>query len=148
MNTLKIEATLANKYWYQPLPLELSKKYRKFFSENIPEYLNCNGEYRTLYTTKGTVICNSYDRIVVGDYGAFVEFKEDEANKQAFQIQLGQEYRLYDKCYNVKYIWYTIFDDSEVKIYYQKRKVPYADYKRKMFYVSVHEVLAEKMGTP
>lgn len=35
MNTLKIEATLAKKYSYSPLPPALSEKYRDFFTKNI-----------------------------------------------------------------------------------------------------------------
>jgi len=35
----------------------------------------------------------------------------------------------------------VIDDNSQVKIYKQKRKVRYADYLPKKYYVSVHEVL-------
>ena len=74
MNTLKIEALLAKKYGYKPLSSELSEKYRQFYLENIPKGLNVDGGIETLYTTNGTPICNGYDRIVIGDYGAFIEF--------------------------------------------------------------------------
>ena len=39
MNTLIIEAKLAEKYMYKPLPDDLSQKYREFFRENIPDWL-------------------------------------------------------------------------------------------------------------
>lgn len=140
MNTQKIEKLLAEKYYYTPLPRELSEKYRGFFKENIPEYLNINGDDSPLYTSSGTVICNSYDRIVVGDYGAFVEFS-CEPDGVEFIIQPGQEYRVNDKKYskNVKYIWMTINDMSGIKIYKQKKTVKYADYRPNKYYVSVHE---------
>lgn len=141
MNTLKIEATLANKYGYRPLTKDLSEKYRNFFCENIPEFLSISGATKPLYTLKGTQICNGYDRIVVGDYGAFIEFSEYQISS-SFVIQKGQEYRVNDEKYkkNVKYIWLTIDDGSNIKIYFQKRKVTYADYKPKKYYVSVHEI--------
>lgn len=41
---------------------------------------------------------------------------------------------------NVKYIRLTVCDGSGIKIYQQKRKVKYADYKTRKCYVSVHEV--------
>ena len=139
MNTLKIERLLSEKYKYKPLPIELSEKYRQFFFENIPSGLHVNGGDETLYTLNGSPICDGYDRIVIGDYGAFVEFT---SSTYEFCIKAGQEYRLNDKKYsnNVKYIWLTIDDGSNVKIYYQKKPVLYADYRPKKFYVSVHEV--------
>lgn len=146
MNTLKIEATLAKKYGYAKLAPDLSRKYRDFFTENIPDFLDINGSNKQLTTINGTPICNGYDRIVVGDYGAFVEFSK-KAIASDFVIQPGQEYRVNDEKYkrNVKYIWLTIRDGSGVKIYQQKRKVTYADYKARKYYVSVHEVLERNL---
>ncbi len=138
MNTLRIEAKLASKYKYKPLPGDLSNKYRGFYIQNIPMFLDINGGDR-LINVDGTPICEKYDRIVVGDYGAFVEF---ETPASEFIIAPGQEYRVNDERYskNVKYIWLTTPDESGVKIYLQKRPVTYADYKPGKYYVSVHEV--------
>lgn len=148
MNTLKIEATLAKKYGYLPLSPDLSEKYRSFFTENIPSFLNINGSQQQLTTLNGTIICNGYDRIVVGDYGAFIEFSK-EAIATDFVIQPGQEYRVNDDKYKnrVKYIWLTVCDGSGVKIYQQKRKVAYADYKARKYYVIVHEVLERNVDS-
>lgn len=141
MNTLRIEALLAKKYGYQPLASDLSAKYRNFFLENIPNGLNVNGGTETLYTLNGSPICDGYDRIVIGDYGAFIEFSASPYTN-TFIIAPGQEFRIYDKQFanRVKYIWLTIDDGSNIKIYDQKRTVLYADYQPKKFYVSVHEV--------
>ena len=140
MNTLRIEAKLAEKYKYKKLPADLSEKYRRFFAENIPLGLNINGG-GALKTFKETLICDKYRRIVVGDYGAFVEF-EREPDGVEFIIAPGQEYRVNDERYskNVKYIWLTIPDNNNIKIYHQKKPVNYADYLPGMYYVSVHEV--------
>ena len=148
MNTLKTEAALAKKYGYRPLPQDLSVKYRNYFTENIPKFLNINGSQSQLTTLNGTPICNGYDRIVVGDYGAFIEFSKESISSN-FIIQPGQEYRVYDEKYknNVKYIWLTVNDGSGIKIYQQKRKVSYADYKARKYYVSVHEVLSHQNTT-
>lgn len=144
MNTLKIEAKLADKYKYKALPEELSQKYREFFTENIPNWLPMEGDTLPLYTCNGSIITCHYDRIVVGDYGAFIEFKEPIYDGQ-FVIAPGQEYRVNDDRYSsrVKYEWLTINDGSRVKIYRQKRTVSYADYKPDRYYVSVHEVFPE-----
>lgn len=142
MNTLKIEAKLAEKYKYKPLPGDLSEKYRDYFTANVPSFLRLDGG-GPLYTRSGSLICNAYLRIVVGDYGAFVEFEEPANN---FVIAPGQEYRVNDERYskNVKYVWLTINDGSEIKIYHQKKGVTYADYKPGMYYVSVHEIFHNK----
>lgn len=144
MNTLNIEAQLAKTFGYRPLPSDLSDKYRKFFEENIPENLKLGGDNKRLYTKTGSLICNQYDRIVIGDYGAFIEFSEESIANE-FVIQSGQEYRVNDIKYakNVKYIWMTIDDGSNIKIYKQKRKVAYADYVPRKYYISVHEVQCE-----
>lgn len=142
MNTLKIEAALAKKYKYKPLPQDLSEKYRNYFCENIPAFLDISGSQDTLLTQNGSPVCNGYDRIVVGDYGAFIEFSEAHAASE-FVIQKGQEYRVNDDKYknNVKYIWLTVDDGSNTKIYFQKKEVSYADYRAGKYYVSVHEIL-------
>jgi len=140
VDTLKIEEKLAEKYKYKKLPAPLSKKYRDFFVANIPEFLKIEGDDILLTTKNGTPLCQGYDRIVVGDYGAFVEFTKPY---QRLTIEKGQEYRLNDPKYssNVKFLWLTIVDGSKVKIYKQQKCVMYADYRPQKFYVSVHEVL-------
>lgn len=140
MNTLKVEALLAQKYKYKPLSKDLSQKYRQYFRENIPNFLSESGGKETLFTLNDSPICDGYDRIVIGDYGAFIEFSSIPYLN--FAIKQGQEYRVFDERYskNCKYIWLTIEDGSDIKIYKQKKTVAYADYKPDKFYVSVHEV--------
>lgn len=140
MNTIKIESALAKKYKYRPLNSDLSNKYRQFYLDNIPEQLNVNGGADTLFTLNGSPICDGYDRIVIGDYGAFIEFS---ASPYPFIVKPGQEYRIDDERYskNVKYHWLTINDDSDIKIYHQMRTVKYANYLPDKYYVSVHQVL-------
>lgn len=131
---------LSNKYNYKKLPENLSSVIQNIYKETLPAFLfNCNND-KCLYTINGSLICNTFDRIVIGDYGAYIEFSSEQANKDLFIIAPGQEYRLEPRYNNVKYIWLTINDDSQVKIYYQKNRVTYADYQPKKYYVSVYEV--------
>lgn len=127
------------------MPKDLSEQYHEYFRSNIPEWLSESGADIKLYTRYGSKISDGYDRIVVGDYGAFIEFGDDLATSGSFIIAPGQEYRVNDERYskNVKYIWLTINDGSNTKIYLQKRGVSYADYKAGKYYVSVHEVFAK-----
>lgn len=140
MNTLKLEKELSEKYKYKKLSEKESIKYRQIYKENIPKFLCINGG-NDLYTLKGTKLCESYDRIVIGDYGAFIEFSKPACR---LVIEKGQEYRLTEQFKNVKYNWVTIPDGSHIKIYHQRGTVTYADYQVGKFYVSVHEVYNKK----
>ena len=146
MNTLYVEKALAEVFHYKKLPVCASEPFRKFFTDNIPNYLSIDGGTISIYSCKGVLISKGYERIVVGDYGAFIEFKESDANIEKFTVELGQEYRINDPNYsnNVKYHWYTIPDNNNLKIYKQVKTVSYADYLPNMYYVSVHQVYTNK----
>lgn len=141
MDTRNIEAALAEKYKYKDLPLDLIDKYHNFFRENTPAFLFENNE-QPLLTIAGTKLCERFNRVVIGDYGAFVEIDPEDANESLFVVAPGQEYRINDPRYskNVKYEWLTVADGSKIKIYRQKKIVTYADYVPGKYYVSVHEV--------
>lgn len=145
MNTLQLETELAEKYKYKPLKDDLSSYYRNMYIENIPTFLEIDGDTKALFTLNGTQICKKYDRIVVGDYGAFIEISYEDIVTD-LEIKKGQEYRINDERYskNIKYVWLTINDNSDIKIYLQQRTVSYADYKPDKFYISVHEVCEER----
>ncbi len=140
-NLLQFQENLANEYGYKKLPKAKSEDVQNLYIENIYEWLNVNGDTKELYTLNGTKICSKYDRIVIGDYGAFIEIDKDDFNKNVLIVKKGQEYRINDSRYSerVKYYWYTVDDNSDIKVYYQKRTVTYADYKPNKYYISVYE---------
>lgn len=135
------EKLLADKYRYKPLPPGASDYFRQLYIENLPKGFKLSGDNRPLYTQHGCLVCTGYRRIVVGDYGAFVEFDDKQANLLMFRVQPGQEFRLNDINYskNVKYNWLTVKDGSDIKIYQQKKTVLYADYIPGMYYISPNE---------
>ena len=134
---------LSNKYQYKKLSNKLSNIAQNIYANTIPAFLLSFDRTKPLYTINGSLICNGYERIVIGDYGAYIEFSSEQANKDLFIIAPGQEYRLEPRYSNVKYIWLTIDDGSQIKIYYQKNTVSYADYKAQYYYISVYEVYPE-----
>lgn len=143
---LEIINMLVDKYKYKPLPKDLSHEAREYYIYHIPQFLSIDGVNMPLYTSKGTLLCSGYERIVVGDYGAYIEFSHEQANRELFVCAPGQEYR-YEERYrnNVKYNWLTIGDGSNCKIYEQLRPVKYADYKPGMYYVSVYEAFNDEI---
>lgn len=142
MDTREYEANLANHFHYQKLDTEFSSQVREYYKSNIPQFLRIEGSRQPLFSKNGSQIAKGYDRIVIGDYGAFIEFSKSDAMKFDYIVESGQEYRMIDPKYkdNVKYDWYTMDDGSHVKIYHQKKQVTYADYQVGKYYVSVHEV--------
>ena len=143
-NLLNFQEELANKYKYRKLNKTLSAEVRQKYIDNLPSQLNIDGDTNfKIHSLKGTLISNGYNRIVIGDYGAFIEFDKSQVIRSNLKIKSGQEYRINDPKYSehVKYWWLTPKDNSDMKVYYQKRIVSYADYMVDMFYVSPYEIL-------
>ena len=132
---------LVNWYKYKSLPKELSAKQRKLYLAELPSYFNIAGNLDCkLYDKHNNLIAYGYSRIVIGDYGAYVEIPLDKMILENLIIKPGQEYRFDLKYSNVKYHWYCLKNNQDIKIYYQKHPVSYADYKPEMFYISPYEL--------
>lgn len=103
---LKFQEQLADEYKYKPIPRTFFKDVRAEFEETLPEWCNMSGDTTKLETRSGTVIASGYNRIVIGDYGAFVEFSRAQANARHLKIKEGQSYRIEDPRYaeHVKYL--------------------------------------------
>lgn len=144
---LSIQKNLADTYKYKPLPPLISIQQRQEYLDALPQEFDVNGNKNcNIYSKSGTLIATGYNRVVIGDYGAFVEFDKTQVVSQNIKVKAGQEYRYNDEQYskNVKYFWLTAKDNSDCKIYFQKKTVDYADYKVEMFYISPYEVKTER----
>lgn len=139
---LSLQEILSDQYKYKKLPDNLASDYRRLWQDELPKGLKLEGDNIIIYADNGEIISYGYNRIVIGDYGAFIEMLPEQANIDKYIIQPGQEYRIRDPRYskNVKYNWLTI-DGTELKIYEQKKGVVYADYKPGCYYISPHENL-------
>jgi len=140
---LGFQERLAIQFKYKPIAASLFEgDVRGKYLETLPPWCVLDGETVDLVTTEGTVIARGYERIVIGDYGAFVEFAPQYAVRENMKVKESEIYRIKDEKYskNVKYIWLTAKDKSDCKIYFQKKTVDYADYRIGMLYVSPYEV--------
>lgn len=90
---LKYQEQLARDYGYKPIPRTFFCDVRAEFQKALPEWCNVSGDTISLETADGTVITNGYNRIVIGDYGAFVEFSRVQACMRRLKIKEGQMYR-------------------------------------------------------
>lgn len=146
----RLAAFLKEQYHYKPVPITLDTgDVRSCFRRLLPEWCNEDGEDSvSLITRCGTVIANGYNRIVVGDYGAFIEILPERICKTKIRVKPGQEYRINNPQYdNCKYVWMSANDDSQVKIYHQKHPVDYADYVPGRYYISPFDVRPTEVET-
>lgn len=141
---LAIQEKLAAKYHYQQLKPDLSSRYRNLYYVELPDVVkqhirHCNLPVKT---KSGTKFANGWSRVVIGDYGAFIEISPDQVLKETLIVTPGQEYRINDPNYSehCKYHWLTVSDSSQIKVYFQQKTVTYADYLPNMYYVSPYEV--------
>lgn len=146
---LQFQEKLAQQHRYKPVQPDLFLgDVRDKYRASLPSWCVLSGAESPLETTEGTLLCSGYRRIVIGDYGAFVEIDSSQINAEVLRCQPGEEYRYTDERFakNCKYLWLTAKDLSHCKIYHQKKTVDYADYLPEMYYVSPYEVFPAEKG--
>jgi len=127
---------LVKKYNYKKLPKDLSEVQKAQYLADLPSYLNVNGDLNCKIYYKNFLVSHGYSRIVIGDYGAYIEIPPNLMARENIKIKPGQEYRFEERYKAVKYHWYCLKEAEEFKIYYQKNTVKYADYLPEMCYIS------------
>ena len=128
--------------FYRPLPKEASKLVREHYRRrlSIPEF--GGGEEVVLKNECGTVIATSYRRVVIGDYGAFIEFAPEHLVKESIKPKFAGPQKK-----EASYLWYETKDPAQTKVYLQQHRVTYADYAIGKYYVSPDDVFIERVGT-
>jgi len=151
---LQMQAELAEAYGYCPQPEEAAEGNMRLYIRMLPECFSGKPEENgkgysipsnghKILTLDGMLLAEKYERVVIGQYGAFIEFLNDDAVRRNIMVQPGQEYRYSPEWMDkVRYYWCTAKDGSGCKLYYQRKPVVYADYKAGRWYVSPYEVSA------
>lgn len=147
---LSFQEQLAREFKYQPVGINIFYgDVRETYRAALPEWCTLSGDPSVLlYTLDETLIARGYTRIVIGDYGAFVEISPDQIVENNLKCKEGQEYRITDPRFaaNVKYRWLTSKDRANCKVYEQVKTVEYADYRPGMYYISPYELLCKQKG--
>ena len=124
-----------NYNYYKAFNHEESLILRKLYLKYVINFAEEIIEQMPLFISNGTCISNhKANRIVVGDYGAYVEF-EQTALKNGLLIPIFKN----PPTRPVKYIGYT-FKDSDAKVYDQHNTVNYADYKPGKMYINITDL--------
>ncbi len=88
-----------------------------------------------IYTREGTLVAFNFNRVVLGDRGAYVEFLAEQIHHDALRIPDDALWRLYgERGFNAYYVEYRTTDN--IKVYAQKKRVDYADYIPGRYYIS------------
>lgn len=131
----------SNKF-YKPLDKEQSQIIREDYKSRVLISLD-GSDTQEFYNKSGTLLAVGYERVVIGDYGAYVEFLPGQINDGAIKDKF---YRGEAKPWQ-KYWWLESKDRSKTKIYEQIREVKYADYKPGLYYISPKDlyIVGEKI---
>jgi len=86
------------------------------------------------YTKCGLLIATGYKKIVIGQRGPYVEFLDKHINLTSIHMPESEKWRITSE--DAYYMEYRSTDESNVKLYFQKRVVNYANYKIGYFYIS------------
>ena len=162
---LQFQDDLAKQYGYKVQPPLIAQENIEKYDETLPEEFK-RGKVITdgikgdgiiydareeadkspLYSLNGTKIANGYDRVVIGQYGAFLEIDPKDMCMENVECKKGQEYRINNPRYadRVKYQWFTTKDTSDCKLYFQQKGVTYADYQPNKWYISPYEVCSKE----
>ena len=105
-----------------------------------------SGDNNTRFeTSTGLHVATGYTRIFIGERGPYIEFLPGHLIWDNLRIPEEEKYRLEhpwkDKVFYVE--WRTK-DQSNVKVYEQKRRMDYADYKVGLFYISPFDLFVER----
>ena len=129
----QIANNLANNK-YKPLPPSLSFLIREFYKSEFTCPLK---DYQGLLKNKGgTVLGYGYNRIVIGDYGAYAEMTKSQVCLKNIKNKFSSV-----PTRKIKYTWLVTRDWEETKVYEQHMTVEYADYRPNMYYIAVSDLV-------
>jgi len=133
----KANTERGSKNFFKPLPEDQSKMIREYFRSKID--IPLDGDEEMEFRNKaGTLIAKGYKRVVIGDYGPYVEFDISNIKYKNIKEKWPGSFKK-----NVKYVWFHTKDKVETKIYCQRQTVPYADYRVGMYYIHPSDLIIE-----
>ena len=140
---LQKQEILSKEYGYKKLPSEKSFSVRREYSKTLPDFFMFdNNKNKKLHSRDGVLLAKKWNRVVVGDYGAFIEIDDSDICKTNIVCKPGEEYRINNPKYSgtVKYQWFVPKTGIETKLYFQQHEVTYADYQAGKWYISPYEL--------
>jgi hypothetical protein len=108
--------------------------------------ISIEGDDKTnFYSKSGILIANGYNRVAIGKRGPYIEFERKHFTSESkLTIPSDQVWRT--KPTNlIYYLEFRICPEKDnIKVYFQKKVVDYADYKIGKFYISPFDLYLGK----
>lgn len=98
-----------------------------------------------LFTKSGELIATGYKRIVFGKRGPYLEFEKEQIIKDNIYLPDEFIWRFSSQYKNIVFYYEYRTKKDYVKIYLQKKKVSYADYKIGLCYISPFDLYDKNM---
>lgn len=97
-----------------------------------------------LYTKNGEKVCERYERIVIGDYGAYVEISASHLSDNHF-IYIDQNDPIDEtiSSRHSSHMTLALNDESSYTIYFQVKPVPYGNFIPGRFYIDPYDVISD-----
>lgn len=132
---------LVETYNYRKLPIKMSEEVQAYFKNQVQQ-LNLDAS-QPIYSLKGECLSKAFNRVVIGDYGAYIEFEEPCT---IFEVKKDQYFRCLPD-FKGKYVWLHPKNEEDCKVYYQLRPVCYADYQVGCYYVGIYDIFQDNGKT-
>jgi len=138
----KIEKTKNKLYRVIKAKAILDEKFnRRKYIHRLSISIEGNDETK-FYSYSGCLLAKGYLRVVIGERGPYVEFSKANLVKGIFEVPEVEKWRLNNTlCY---YVELRTPSAPEIKLYFQKKEVDYADYKIGKFYISPFDLYNEQ----
>jgi len=122
--------------YYHPFEENQSKMLREMIESKLNMPVMGDNYCQLYFKNTNIVLSNGYKRVVIGDYGAYIEITPKQINLNTIKSRWAAKPKR-----KVKYIWMVPRDTKvRAKVYFQKGKVSYADYIPGLYYIAPEEI--------
>ena len=123
---------------------ELKETHKKYLPTWISDSMIESGKSAPLFDVNGTKVCDKYSRVVISDFGAFIEFSYDDICEKNIMIMPGEEYRVAPENQDkVSSYLLTTNSDAKCQIGLRVKDGTGSGFRQGFCYVSVYEVIDE-----
>ena len=134
------------KYHHRPIPTTpATGNVKTYYRDKLPAWAKkkISRKY-PLYTKNGEKVCERYERIVIGDYGAYVEISASHLSDNHF-IYIDQNNPIDEtiSSRHSSHMTLALNDESSYTIYFQVKPVPYGNFIPGRFYIDPYDVISD-----
>lgn len=129
------------RYHGRALPQDESLYLRELvYPKAVPSWLQYEGdESQPLFTKVGTPFCSGYSRVIISDYGPYIEIPQSLIDKSIVKRDLATETNI-DMGTSSTRVWFYASDNSRMPLFMQAKTTNLGDFIPEYFYVVPSDV--------